>query len=74
MAAFTCIAFRNAALVRIADGRTPSRISSTARRPVRWASSYRRESGAGMAAAPVSVMPSASAMLVIVLAVPITMQ
>ena len=48
--------------------------SRTIRRPLASASRRRRESGAGMAAQPGSAMPSASAMLAIVLAVPITMQ
>ena len=56
------------------DGRKSSLISSTIRSPLRWANSIRRESAAGTLAQPVSVIPSASARLVIVEAVPITMQ
>ena len=44
------------------------------RRPLSSAIARRRESGAGMLAQPGSVMPSASARLVMVDAVPITVQ
>ena len=69
------IALSKAFAVRISEGFGPSaRASSTARRPESSASASRRESGAGIAALPGSVMPSASAMEAIVEAVPITMQ
>ena len=69
------IALSNAAAVRISDGLgPPARAISTARRPDSSASASRRESGAGMAAFPGKVMPSASTIEAIVDAVPITMQ
>jgi hypothetical protein len=69
------MALSNACAVRICDGRgPPSRAISTARRPASSACASRRESGAGIAAFPGSVMPSASAIEAIVDAVPITMQ
>ena len=68
------IALWNAAGVRICESRRSSCTICTMRRPVMWASARRRESAAGIAAAPVSVVPSASAIDVIVLAVPIVLQ
>src|SRR5436305_6120026 len=69
------IALSNAFAVRISEGLGPPvRASSTARRPDSSASASRRESGAGIAALPGSVMPSASAIEAIGEAVPIHMQ
>ena len=69
------IALSNARAARISDGRgPPACASSTARRPESSASARRRESGAGIAAPPGSVMPRASAIAAIVDAVPMTMQ
>ena len=68
------IALWKASGVRIWDSRRSSCTICTMRRPVMWASARRRESAAGIAAAPVSVVPSASAIDVIVLAVPIVLQ
>ncbi len=74
MAAFTRIAFSNACLVMIRDGRRSSIARLTMRWPACWAVSRRRESAAGQAADPGSCMPSASAMHAIVEAVPMVMQ
>ena len=61
--------------VRIWDGlEVLARTISTMRRPDISASARRRESAAGIAALPGSVMPSVSAIAAIVDAVPITMQ
>src|SRR5262249_19046535 len=69
------IALSNAPAVRTWDGLgPPARAISTARRPDSSASASRRESGAGIAALPGSVIPSASTIDAIVDAVPITMQ
>ena len=69
------IALSKAFAVRIALGRGPPALAiSTARRPASSAICSRRESGAGMAALPGSVIPSVSAIEAIVEAVPITMQ
>src|SRR5947199_211545 len=69
------IALSKAFAVRISEGRgPPACASSTARRPLSSASARRRESGAGIAALPGSVMPRASAIEAIVDAVPMTMQ
>src|SRR5262249_50371252 len=69
------MALSNALGVRISDGLgPPASAISTARRPESSASANRRESDAGMAALPESVMPSASAIEAIVDAGPITMQ
>ena len=54
--------------------RRSSLTMSTMRRPVSWAITRRRLSTAGIAAQPGRLMPSASAMLFMVEAVPITMQ
>ena len=70
----TRTAFSNAARVRIFDGRRSSWTISTMRRPAASASRSRPASGAGTAAMPGSVMPSASAIAAIVLAVPMTAQ
>ena len=75
MAISVRIALSNACAVRICDGFGPPALaSSTARRPASSAMLRRRESGAGMAAFPGSVMSSASAIEAIVEAVPMTMQ
>ena len=55
-------------------GRKPSCASSTARRPLRSASTDLRTSTAGVAAPPGSVIPSASLIEAIVEAVPMSMQ
>ena len=69
------IALSKAAAVKSSKGRGPrSSAISTARRPLISESTSRRESDAGMAALPGSVMPSVSAIAAIVDAVPITMQ
>ena len=70
----TVIAFSSAWRVRILEGRRSSRTISTMRRPLSSAKAMRRESGAGMAADPGSDMPSASATMAIVDAVPMTVQ
>ena len=74
MAMLTVMAFSIASRVMICDGaRLP-----TPSRPCGWplisAIARRRESGAGMAAQPGSVMPRASATEAMVLAVPMTVQ
>ena len=74
MAPFTRIAFSNAWRVRICEMRMSSCTSATARRPASCASALRRESTAGIAALPAIAMPSASAMLAMVDAVPMVMQ
>ena len=56
----TRMAFSKAGRPRIRDGRRSSRAISTIRRPAASASRRRRESGAGIAAIPGSVMPRAS--------------
>ena len=70
----TRIAFSNAAGVRICFGRTSSRTSSSIFAPASSASCFRRESTAGIAAPPGSVIPRPSVMQAIVDAVPIVMQ
>src|SRR2546425_12389431 len=47
IAAFTRIAFSNAALVMMAEGRRPSRTRPTTTWPARWAVSYRRAATPG---------------------------
>src|SRR5580700_10194825 len=66
MAMSTVMAFSNAARVMMRDGRKSSRTISTMRRPLISAMARRRESGAGTLAQPGSVMPRASARLVMV--------
>ena len=56
------------------EGLRSSRTISTMRRPLSSAIARRRESGAGIAAEPGSDMPSASATMAMVDAVPITVQ
>ena len=70
----TVMAFSSACRVMMREGRRSSPTISTMRRPLSSAMARRRESGAGMLAQPGSVMPSASARLVMVEAVPITVQ
>src|SRR2546430_8124975 len=69
------IALSKACAVRRSEGLGPPACASlTARRPLASARARRRESGAGIAALPGSVMPRASAIEAIVDAVPMTMQ
>ena len=68
------MAFSNAPGVRTSEGRTPCSASATICRPAASATWERRESTAGIAAAPGRVSPSASVMQAIVEAVPIVMQ
>jgi hypothetical protein len=70
----TRIAFSKASRVRMRVGRRSSATISTIRFPVASARARRRESAAGIAALPGSVIPSASAIEAIVEAVPMTMQ
>jgi hypothetical protein len=70
----TVTAFRNEARVTMASGRTSSHTISTIRRPQSDAMRGWPESAAGIDAAPGSVSPSASTVLVIVEAVPIVLQ
>ena len=70
----TRMALSNAGGVMTSSGRVPARASSTARTPVRSARSRRRDSTAGTAAEPGNAIPSTSAAMVIVVAVPITLQ
>ena len=74
IAAFTRIAFSNAARVRIFESLRSSFTISTIRRPAMRAIRLRRASTAGNAAFPGRPTPSASTMDAIVEAVPITMQ
>ena len=74
IAALTRIAFSNAALVMMAEGRRSSRTRPTITWPARCAVSYRRASTAGQVAEYGSCMPSASAIDAMVDAVPIVMQ
>ena len=68
------MALSKASRVRIFEGLRSSRTISMMRRPDISASAIRRESAAGIAALPGSVMPSVSAIEAMVEAVPITMQ
>ncbi len=74
MAEQTTIAFSNAARVSTWEGRRSSRTISTLRLPVRYAISCRSRCGAGIAAQPGRLIPSASASEFIVEAVPIVLQ
>ena len=74
MAPLQRIAFSNAARVMMSDGFRSSLTIWTIRRPVICAMVRRRESTAGIAALPESAIPSASAMLAMVLAVPLVLQ
>ena len=73
IAALVRIAFSNASRVRMSDGFRSSFTICTIRRPDICAITRRRESTAGIAALPDSAMPSASAMLAMVDAVPIVL-
>ena len=68
------MALRNASLVMISDGFGPPLVISAARLPVASAMRMRSAWTAGIVAAPGSVMPIASIMQAMVLAVPITPQ
>ena len=75
MAMSARIALSKACAVRTCDGLgPPASAISTARRPAISAMASRRASGAGIAAFPGSVIPSASATDAMVDAVPMTMQ
>ena len=74
VAAIATIALWNDSLVMTSPMVRPSRTRSTASRPVRMEASISRESVAGVPAVPGSVMPSASAMIAIVDAVPMVLQ
>ena len=74
MAALIMMAFSNACRVRTLERRRSSLTISTMRLPTRWAVRLRRESTAGMAAAPERVRPSDSTIHAIVDAVPMVMQ
>ena len=74
MANSTRMAFSNAAGVKILSMVSPSRAICTARVPVSSAMRMRSAVTAGGDAPPGTVMPSASAMQAMVLAVPITEQ
>jgi hypothetical protein len=67
-------AFRNAALVTMRDGFRSSHTMETMRWPQRHAMRLCSESTAGMLMAPGSDRPMASAMAVMVLAVPMVLQ
>ena len=69
----TTMALRNAARVWIRLGRKSSHTMPTTRRPHSLASLMCPESAASMEDPPGSTMPTASAMAVIVLAVPMVM-
>jgi hypothetical protein len=66
--------FSNASRVMMSDGVRPSSTISTIRRPVRYAMRARSRCGAGIAAHPGRLIPSASARAFIVVAVPIVLQ
>ena len=74
MAIATAIAFSNAGRVWIWAGVRPSHTISTIRRPVSLANRICPASAASMLEPPGSTMPTASAMAVMVLAVPMVMQ
>ena len=74
IAPLTRIAFSKAAFVMMSDGFRSSFTICTIRRPVSCEITRRRESTAGIAAFPESAMPSASAMLAMVEAVPMVLQ
>src|SRR6478735_10040526 len=74
IAELTRIALWNASLVSTSEGLRSSCTISTMRLPVRYDTSCRSRYGAGIAAEPGSDMPSASARLFIVEAVPIVLQ
>ena len=70
----TVMAFRNASRVRILAGVRSSHTISTMRRPHSEAMRMWLASAAGIEEAPGSVMPIASAIAIIVAAVPMVMQ
>ena len=74
MAVLTTMAFSNASRVRMSDGFRSSSTICTMRLPVSKAIPIRSRKGAGIALLPVRLMPNASAMAFIVLAVPIVLQ
>src|SRR5260370_32791667 len=74
IAELTTMAFSNAARVNTCDGLRSSHTISTLRFPVRYAISWRSRCGAGIAAQPGRLMPSASASEFMVVAVPIVLQ
>ena len=74
MAASATIALWNEAFVRKVLGRRSAAVISTASRPVPWAASSNRLSGAGVPATPGTTVPSASATSAMVDAVPIVLQ
>ncbi len=74
IACSTTIALLNAPAERIASGRGPVRASAAAHVPEASASRRRSECTAGIVAAIGRLIPIASVMQAIVLAVPITMQ
>ena len=74
IAAFTIIAFSNAARVRILDKVISSLTISTIRLPDNWESTLRRASAAGIEALSGNESPNASTITAIVEAVPITAQ
>ena len=74
MAALVRMAFSKARFVMTSEGFRSSLTICTMRRPVSCAITLRRLSTAGMAALPDSAIPSASAMLAMVLAVPMVLQ
>ena len=70
----TVMALRNASRVRILSGVRSSHTMSTMRRPVSAAMRMWLASAAGIDEAPGSVMPSVSAIAIMVAAVPMVMQ
>ena len=70
----TVMAFRKASRVRILRGVRSSHTMSTMRRPVSEAMRIWLASAAGIDEAPGSVMPSVSAIAIMVAAVPMVMQ
>ena len=74
IAVLTTMAFSKASRVRMSDGFRSSSTICTIRLPVSYAMFIRSRNGAGIADEPVSVIPSASAIAFMVLAVPIVLQ
>jgi hypothetical protein len=74
IAARATMALWNEALVRTVLGRRSAATSSTASRPVPWAASRSRLSGAGVPATPGTTVPRASATRAMVEAVPMVLQ
>ena len=73
-AAAATTTFSNACWVMMSDGRRFSCTMATMRRPVSYAIHDRSRYGAGIAAQPGSDMPSASARLFMLVAVPMVLQ